>query len=162
MWKRQLLFAFGFYAWTWFATATISATPPQGALCQMQTELLEQVNAHRTAEKLPPLACWDILTLCAQQHSENMAAGYIPVGHAGFEKRSALIRQHAPHIALGENVAYNRGKKDPLKAALTGWLKSPAHCAHILGPFQLTGIGIAFDAQGGCYLTQIFARQRNR
>ena len=57
---------------------------------------------------------------------------------------------------VGENVAFNRGHRDPAAEAARGWLASRKHRENIEGPYQLTGVGVATNAAGEVYFTQIF------
>ena len=58
---------------------------------------------------------------------------------------------------VGENVATNQGFPDPAETAVQGWLDSPPHRENIEGDFNLAGVGIAENADGLFYFTQIFA-----
>lgn len=91
----------------------------------------------------------------ARQHSEAMAqAGGL--SHDGFSQRVAAIRQTLPLRSAAENVAFNSGFEDPAAQAVEGWKQSPGHRQNMLGDFSQTGIGIAQDAQGQYYFTQLF------
>lgn len=127
-------------------------------ILSMENKLINLINEERLQHFLAPLEPWDELSLCAREHSENMAAGTTLFGHDGFKERVRAIRKLAPHIALAENVAYCSRKKDTLASAVSGWMKSPGHRKNILGKYNTTGIGIAYSKNGRCYLTQIFAR----
>jgi uncharacterized protein YkwD len=53
-------------------------------------------------------------------------------------------------------VAFNQGHRDPAAVAVQGWLESPGHRENIEGPYELTGVGVASNAKGEVYFTQIF------
>jgi uncharacterized protein YkwD len=55
-----------------------------------------------------------------------------------------------------ENVAVNQGYRNPASEAVRGWLASRGHRENIEGPYQSTGVGVASDAAGNVYFTQIF------
>jgi len=43
------------------------------------------------------------------------------------------------------------------KQVVEEWLESSMHRQNIVGPYNVTGIGIAADRKGALYFTQIFA-----
>jgi uncharacterized protein YkwD len=89
-------------------------------------------------------------------HSRDMLSGKSPFGHDGFRERIDVIREKLGtiHVAA-ENVA-----SGPMSAreVVDGWLHSPGHRRNIEGDFRLTGIGLAFGANGMIYFTQIFMK----
>ena len=85
-----------------------------------------------------------------------MANGAVPFGHDGFEQRVQALAKAIPYKAAAENVADNQGYNDPATQAVQGWLKSDGHRRNIEGQYNLTGIGIALNANGEYYFTQIF------
>jgi hypothetical protein len=121
--------------------------------------ILNGVNHYRMLHLLSPLKLNPNLSKIAAQHSQNMANHVYPFGHIGFDKRFAKIRQVLPNtLQASENVAYGYKSID---AVVTGWEHSPGHRANILGPFNQTGIAIAYDNQHRPYYTQVFAKQSN-
>jgi uncharacterized protein YkwD len=124
--------------------------------------LVELINAQRSKYHLRPLVLSGLLTTIAKIHSSNMAKGVVAFGHAGFEERVSEIRHCGHHQAFGENVGYFFHVQDTLEAAVNGWMKSRHHRENILGDFDDTGIGIAYDAQGKCFITQLFAKRKPR
>jgi uncharacterized protein YkwD len=89
-----------------------------------------------------------------------MANGRVTFSHDGFQQRVAAIARTIPYNRAAENVAYNQGYSDPVRQAVQGWLKSTGHRQNIEGSFNLTGIGIAQNAKGEYYFTQVFIRRR--
>ncbi len=89
-----------------------------------------------------------------------MAGGRVPFSHQGFKQRVKVISRMIPYHSAAENVAYNQGYGDPDREAVQGWLKSTEHRINIEGQYDLTGIGIAKNAVGEYYFTQIFIRRR--
>jgi uncharacterized protein YkwD len=55
-----------------------------------------------------------------------------------------------------ENVASNKGHDQPALQAVEGWLASRRHRSNIEGPYDLTGVGVARNAAGEVYFTQMF------
>jgi uncharacterized protein YkwD len=126
------------------------------SLKNMDREILVYVNLHRKSIGLKPLLMSNIESRIAAKHSYNMATGKVPFGHKDLKKRMDLIASQVGYIsATGENVA--SGQMDA-REVVDGWLHSPGHRRNIEGDFTLTGIGIAKDAKGLIYYTQIFTR----
>ncbi|MEM9273789.1 MAG: CAP domain-containing protein [Cyanobacteria bacterium P01_F01_bin.143] len=121
----------------------------------------QQINQYRQSINLPPLQINNSITQQSRIHSENMAQGKTAFSHDGFEQRVDVIGTAVPYRSAAENVAYNMGYADPVKSAVDGWLKSPGHYKNIVGDFNLTGVGVAKNAQGEYYFTQIFVLERN-
>lgn len=125
----------------------------------LESYCFEMINTVRIEEGLKPLKYWPSLADCAREHSKNMAYGKVPFGHQGFEKRAKKMKKEAPLRSFGENVAYNYNYSDPIAIAVKGWMESQGHKENILGDFEETGIGIAFNDQGDCFITQLFAKR---
>ena len=117
-----------------------------------------QINRYRQRRGLRPLQWSDAIAAQARRHSEAMAQGRSSFGHSGFSKRVRAIR--LPFRGAAENVAYNQGYRNPVKVAVKGWLKSPGHKSNIEGRFDKAGIGVARNAKGEIYFTQVFLRSR--
>lgn len=123
----------------------------------MQNDILFYVNKHRRAVGLPDLQLLTAASAEASKHSANMAARRTPFGHTGFEGRvSAISRSLGSVSAAAENVADG---KLTAQQVVDGWLHSPAHKKNMEGNYTLTGIGLATDAGGIIYFTQIFVRK---
>ena len=121
----------------------------------------QQINQYRQSINLPPLKLNNSITQQSRIHSENMAQGKTAFSHDGFEQRVDAIGTTVVYRSAAENVAYNMGYADPVKSAVDGWLKSPGHYKNIVGDFNLTGVGVAKNAQGEYYFTQIFVLESN-
>jgi uncharacterized protein YkwD len=122
----------------------------------MSTEILYYVNQHRRSIGLPALQANSFISSVALDHSRDMLSGKTPFGHDGFRDRIDLIRKKlGPIHVAAENVA-----SGPMSAreVVDGWLHSPGHRRNIEGDFRLTGIGLAFAANGMIYFTQIFTK----
>jgi uncharacterized protein YkwD len=87
-----------------------------------------------------------------------MAKGNVSFGHDGFSQRVKAIG--IPYKKAAENVAFNQGYTDPATVAVKGWIKSDGHRKNMEGDFDLTGIGIAQNARGEYFFTQIFVLKR--
>ncbi len=122
-----------------------------------ENDILQNINQYRRSKGLSPLRLVRIASQKAMQHSRNMAARNTGFGHEGFDNRITDIRQNLGSVAAAaENVAYGKINAD---AVVKGWIKSAGHRKNIVGNYQLTGIGVAKDAKGIRFFTQIFLRQ---
>lgn len=131
-----------------------SAALPKDDDSQLQQAILYYVNGYRASKNLPPLQLEARASAAAKQHSHEMAVHAIPFGHLYFEKRINALRQHVHgYRGAAENVAYY---KLNAKELVRQWIASPGHRQNIVGPYQLTGIGIAHSKQGWAYYTQLF------
>lgn len=130
------------------------------SLAALEQAIYQQINQYRQSRKLAPLQLDLRISEYARIHSERMASETILFSHAGFEERIQAIGNRIPYQQAAENIAVNKGNADPVKVAVQGWLKSPSHRKNIEGQFNLTGIGIAKNAIGEYYFTQIFLKKR--
>lgn len=138
----------------------IRKSPKTFDVSAQETKLIAMVNQERQRHGLGALATWSVLSYYARQHSQNMADNVVEFGHDGFESRANRIQKTANCYSVGENVAYCYLIDDPLQTSLQMWMESPHHCENILGDYKETGMGIAYDNEGRCYITQMFAKRR--
>ena len=89
--------------------------------------------------------------VCDRDLSETVLSEYL---------NAEAIAKAIAYSAAAENVAYNSGYSDPATQAVQGWLKSTGHRQNLEGNYNLTGIGIAKNAKGEYYFTQIFILSR--
>ena len=121
-----------------------------------QTLILNDINTYRSQHGLPILTINNVLNAEARRHSQDMAAGKIPFGHAGFDNRiQRLFKAFKRSNGIAENVAYTDME---VRGVVSQWLHSSGHRHNIEGNYNLTGIGVAQDEQGRYYVTQIFLR----
>lgn len=135
------------------------APPSDAEYADLEQAVHDQVNAFRAEQNLPPLTLDPRISEVARKHSEDMAAGRVEFGHAGFEGRVRSIARTIPYRSAAENVAYNQGYSAPVEQAVEGWIDSPGHRVNMEGQFNLTGIGVTRTADGKYYFTQIFIRR---
>lgn len=135
------------------------AQPSATSVDDPTTQKVHQlINAHRVSIGRSALALNETISQQARQHSQNMAAGVTPFSHDGFDARVAAIGKSIALQSAAENVAYNQGYSNPAQVAVEGWLQSPGHKENIQGDYSLTGIGVAVNAAGEYYFTQIFVK----
>jgi len=130
--------------------------PPTIGTAALERAVFALVNRHRRSLGLRPLADDSAITRQARLHSAAMAGGKTPLGHSGFDDRVTTLRRVLAARRTAENVAFNQGHRDPAEVAVRGWLASPGHRENIEGPYELTGVGVASNAKGEVYFTQIF------
>jgi len=121
----------------------------------MANEILKYINEYRKKKRLPALTMNAVISAEAQKHSVNMATNRTDFGHSGFKTRmKRIIPQINGNGSMSENVAYGNMTA---KQVVEEWLESSMHRENIVGPYNVTGIGIAADRKGALYFTQIFA-----
>lgn len=136
----------------------IAQTTTTNSVTAIEKAVYDQVNQYRASKGLPPLTANTPMSEQARIHSQNMANGRLPFGHQGFQQRVTAVA--IPYSSAAENVAYNQGYSDPATQAVQGWIKSTGHRQNMEGNFNLTGIGVATNAKGQYYFTQMFIRSR--
>jgi len=134
---------------------TLGASPQ--VLAEEQNAF-QQVNLERIAEGLSSLTMRNDLRLVARQHSEDMVARDFfshnnPDGETPFDRLAAA---GITYSTAGENIAKNNFP-DPVTTAVEGWMDSQGHRENILREaFTHTGMGVAIDADGNHFFTQVF------
>ena len=122
-------------------------------------DTLKMVNAYRAAgatcgtqrmDSAPPLVWSQQLEQAAIKHSQDMAArrDMSHSGGDGSRMRDRVARESYAWSNLGENVSAGYAS---IPAGLAGWMKSPGHCANLMGTqFREVGVGAA-HASGDVY-----------
>ncbi|KJH69756.1 CAP domain-containing protein [Aliterella atlantica] len=136
----------------------IAQSSTTNSIDAVEKAIYSQVNQYRASRGLPPLTANTRMSEQARIHSQNMASGKVAFGHQGFAGRVTAVA--IPYSSAAENVAYNQGYSDPATQAVQGWIKSTGHRQNMEGNFNLTGIGVATNAKGQYYFTQMFIRSR--
>lgn len=142
------------------ATAPASKAVSSSPFSALEQSIHQQINQYRKSHNLPSLTLDPTISEQARIHSKNMASDRVPFSHQGFEQRVKAIGSAIPYRQAAENVAFNKGYGDPAQQAVQGWIKSTGHRINIEGQYNLTGIGIAKNAKGEYYFTQIFIHPR--
>lgn len=126
----------------------------------LEREVATRIDAHRKASNLPAFSYDDKIAAISRKHSQDMAAGKIPLGHDGFQARAKKISGFLALAGAAENVSKHRRESDFAETAVIGWLDSPVHRKNIDGDYSVTGVGAARDAEGVVFFTQFFVRVR--
>ena len=152
---------------TAFLLCAVTRSSPAGApespsaAKTLELRTFQLVNEHRRSLGLAPLAYDTRIAAIARLHSENMADGRISPGHEGFEERERQISKTIPLRGMAENVGVNDyPRSKTVRAAVSGWLGSRGHRENIEGRYDTAGVGIARNARGTWYFTQIFVRRK--
>lgn len=131
-------------------------------LTKEEQKLLELLNKERTKKDLPALRPHPLLFKAARVHSKNMAKQR-KMEHELDGKRPAQ-RVEATGYNWGrvcENLAIAEDGEPPLSVIVKEWMESKTHRENLLDKkVTETGLGIARNAKGEIYYTQIFARSR--
>ena len=130
------------------------------SVVSLERQVFDLVNAHRAARRLPALAFDARIAHEARRHSAAMAAGRRRLGHASFDDRYAALQRVMACRRSAENVAFNQRHRDPAAQAVRGWRGSRGHRENMEGRYDATGVGVAWSADGGFYVTQIFVAYR--
>lgn len=135
--------------------------PPPGDIRDLERQVARLVNEHRAARRLRRLAYDTVLAAIARGHSADMAAGRVPLGHAGFDHRAEAVERVEAFREIAENVALNDYPRERTASiALRGWLTSAHHRVNIEGRYTVTGVGVARARDGTYFYTQIFVARR--
>lgn len=122
---------------------------------ELESRMLEMVNAERRAAGLRPVKPDAELAQVARTHSQDMLArGYFAhVSPEGKDLGNRLQQARVAYLSAGENLAL----APTLYSAHTGLMRSPGHRANILRPqFGRLGIGILDAGTHGLVVTQAF------
>ncbi|MEP6944483.1 MAG: CAP domain-containing protein [Acidobacteriota bacterium] len=125
--------------------------------------LFDMVNQKRAENGLKSLSWSDDLETLAHRHSQDMADNKY-FSHRGLDGSKVSDRADRCGIrswrAIGENIAYNRGYKEPMEKAVELWMESTAHRLNLLdGQWRESAIGVAIASDGSYYFTQVFLRK---
>jgi len=120
--------------------------------------LVEKINQIRIQNNLRPLKENQLLIYLARDHCKEMIKSE-KISHKSYKIRSQVISNLIYQNRYGENVAYALSLKYMPNKVITSWLNSETHAANIYGDFNMTGIGVDMDKDGGYYITQIFAHE---
>lgn len=138
----------------------LPAKPTAERILDLEKTAFALINARRAEDGLELLAWSDDVAKIARLHSENMVR-YNFFSHRGQDGKMVNDRADALGVtkwtAMGENIAYNRGFKDPIATAVEKWMLSEGHRENLLNSrWKESAIGIAVTDDGTFYFTQVF------
>lgn len=131
-----------------------TAAPPAGGPGDIEHEILELVNAERTARGAPPLAFHP----AAQRAAERWTPRMIEAGETSHQNLSDLLGGDV--VRVGENTAVNSVME--AEALVRQLMESPGHRENLLEP-GFTHVGIdtergPFRGLEALWVTQVFLR----
>ena len=152
----------------WVVLGAVQSAPVAAAAPNEVLALVNQAHAQpRTCGKqkftaTTPLRLQAALTAAAQTHANDMARQRFleHTGSNGSTPAKRIARQGYRYELVGENIAAGPGSADEV---VSGWLKSPGHCANIMSPgFMEMGVACALNQNDeyGVYWAQVFAAAR--
>lgn len=121
----------------------------------IREEYMDLVNSHRQDIGVRALIYSAYIEGVAQEHSENMAKGLVPFGHAGSSLRcQKIISELGPANLCGEIVAQGQ---DNASEVYKAWMNSSGHKSKIENArYTHSGLGMAKNPKGVIFWTQIF------
>jgi len=156
---------------TWIIAAAPFAPVSPAQSDDVAAKVLELVNAARGKARI----CGDKQFAAAGTLKLNDTLSTVSLGHAadmakhsyfahqardGSQPAERATRGGYRWRAVGENIAAGQTTPD---AAVEGWIKSPPHCANLMGS-QYTEMGVAFSvnkaSEAGIYWVQMFGTQQ--
>lgn len=135
------------------AAAHMSTGDTQGPQPSIEAQVLQQMNAQRTARRLPALRRLAVLNRPARAQSAFMAASgaFQHEGADGAQFWVRLVKAGYPRTrAMAENIAMVSGCDATTAAQIVQlWMESPGHRANLLSR-QMRNTGIGVVATDGC------------
>ncbi len=130
---------------------------------ELERAAFERLNRKREENGMQPLVWSEQVAALARTHSRNMAE-FKFFGHRGLDNKVVSDRADQMKLgrwrAIGENIAYNRGYKDPVEKAVDNWLNSQSHRHNLLNSdWKESAVGVAVGDDGSYYFTQVFLRK---
>ena len=122
-----------------------------------EQKLLNLLNEDRAKNGLPPLTLDPELSRLAQLKSSDMNSNhYFAHESPTYGNASQMLSAFGyDYQGVGENIAHHAN----VEKAEAAFMSSDGHRSNILGSqWDKVGIGIAYDANGNVYVTQLFAR----
>ncbi|MDQ3129180.1 MAG: CAP domain-containing protein [Acidobacteriota bacterium] len=126
----------------------------------LERQAFQLINEKRREQGLKELEWSESIAKIARLHSQNMADNKF-FSHTGLDGSIVSDRADKSGLkkwrAIGENIAYNRGYKQPIEFAVERWLQSSSHKQNLLNKeWQESAVGIAVTPEGTYYFTQVF------
>jgi hypothetical protein len=126
----------------------------------LEFRLLVLLNRARVKAGLKKLFFASDLRAVARKHSQDMARNdyFAHDNLSGHSPKKRFENDFLSEVVAGENLAMNRGFKNPTEKAHDGLMNSPGHRANILSEvYNCVGIGLAISEDKTYYFTQNFS-----
>lgn len=124
------------------------------SIAALEQSIHNQIDRYRQSLNLPPLTIDPAVSAKARARSEKMAKSGTLV------HTMDSVEQQRKYPTAAENIASIQDYAQPDLLVVQDWLASPAHKQHILGKYNLTGIGVAKNSKGEYFFTQIFINKK--
>ncbi len=135
------------------------ALPTAANIASFERTAFDLLNQKRAENGEKPLVWNELLAAVARIHSRDMADNKY-FSHRGLDDSKVGDRAERGGLkwkAIGENIAYNRGYKDPIEKAVELWMGSTGHRQNLMDDhWKESAVGIAVAADGSFYFTQVF------
>ncbi len=142
------------------AILATTETTAVAALMEIEQDAFQLINVERAIAGLPALKWNEKLAKVARLHSDNMA-DYNFFSHKGAD--GLMVDDRADKLglgewrAIGENIAFMQGYKNPAAVAVEKWLLSASHRTNLLNPqWSDSAVGVSMTEDGKVYFTQVF------
>lgn len=140
-------------------SSTTQPVVDDASLSRLEQSAIDGVNKERLEAGLPPLVLSPDLCRIARAYSRDMVERKY-FSHQDPDGHMVDVRTSSAGIMwrnVGENIARNRGFKDPAEVAVREWMKSEGHRENILdNKYRETGVGVWIAPDRTVYFTQIF------
>lgn len=138
--------------------------PNENQIYELEKLTFALINQKRAENGLTSIVWSDEVAKVARLHSENMVK-FSFFAHRGMDGKNVDGRADSFGLTrwtlIGENIAYNRGYKNPCETAVEKWMLSTSHRENILNDrWKESAVGIAVTADGTFYFTQVFIKRR--
>lgn len=140
------------------AAPAVKPSDDSAALSAQEKQFHNGINTYRASRGLAPLKVSRFMCEQAKGHSQNMANGSVPFSHEGGNERGEAIMKRLHARSWGENLALNKGHRNPIAFAVQQLIESPGHHENIVGDFNTTGISVVKNKHGAYYVTELFAK----
>jgi uncharacterized protein YkwD len=157
----------------WVVVATPFVVPASKDAAAVRERVLALINEARAAPRkcgrtafaaAPPLTLSPLLERAAHMHAADMADHnfFEHTGSNGSHPSDRVTRAGYRWRTVAENIAAGARNAD---SVVSGWLKSPGHCANLMGAQYLEmGVAFAYDKKtdAGIYWSQVFASPKDQ
>ena len=127
------------------------------SLDSLEYAVYKQINNHRIKKGLPPLALNSQLIEQARLDSRLLASNRIAFTKEEVSKTNRALN-NISHNGMSTLIAWNQGYINPAQITVDAWLTDRTSINSIEGQYKVTGVGIARNAAGKYYITQILLR----
>jgi uncharacterized protein YkwD len=123
---------------------------------EIESEILDLINNHRTNIGLSTLSRSNIVSSVAEDHTNYMIKNG-SVNHDNFQSRVKSLKEQENAISVGENIAFGYRTAE---GVVNGWLNSLEHKEIIeTSDFTHFGISTKSNAENKNYFTNIFIKK---